>query len=152
MIALASAPWGVSAKSHPFRPTTKGRMAFSTWLLLISISPCSRNVQRWAFWFWAQVLSCASLHSFSSLLVFWIPVFQVLWISIARLKDVVSARDYWAVTWHICLILVERYQEPNGWTCRSAPSNLGRITEDWYLQKEFHRAFDSLSQVKGQLI
>ena len=36
MIALASAPWGVSAKSHPFRPMTKGRMAFSTWLLLIS--------------------------------------------------------------------------------------------------------------------
>ena len=31
---------------NAFRPTTKGRMAFSTWLLLISISPCSRNVQR----------------------------------------------------------------------------------------------------------
>ena len=26
MIALASAPWGVSEKSHPFRPTTKGRI------------------------------------------------------------------------------------------------------------------------------
>ena len=44
------------------------------------------------------VLSCASLHSFSSLLVFWIPVFQVLWISIACLEDVVRTRDYWAVT------------------------------------------------------
>ena len=44
------------------------------------------------------VLSCASLHSFSSLLVFWIPVFQVLWISIARLVRFVRARDYWAVT------------------------------------------------------
>ena len=27
------------------------------------------------------VLSCASLHSFSSMLVFWLPVFQVLWIN-----------------------------------------------------------------------
>ena len=44
------------------------------------------------------VLSCASLHSFSSLLVFRIPVFQVLWISIARLVRFVRARDYWAVT------------------------------------------------------
>ena len=40
------------------------------------------------------VLSCASLHSFSSLLVFWIPVFQVLWISIACLEEVVRTRDY----------------------------------------------------------
>ena len=38
MIALASAPWGVSAKSHPFWPTTKGRMAFSTWLLVAAVS------------------------------------------------------------------------------------------------------------------
>ena len=45
-----------------------------------------------------SVLSCASLHSFSSLLVFWIPVFQVLWISIACLEAVVRTRDYWAVT------------------------------------------------------
>ena len=44
------------------------------------------------------VLSYASLHSFSSLLVFWVPVFQVLWISIACLEAVVRTRDYWAVT------------------------------------------------------
>ena len=44
------------------------------------------------------VLSCASLHSFSSLLVFWVPVFQVLWIGIACLEEVVRTRDYWAVT------------------------------------------------------
>ena len=44
------------------------------------------------------VLSCASIHSFSSLLVFWIPVFQVLWISIAWLEEIVRTRDYWAVT------------------------------------------------------
>ena len=62
----------------------------------------SRNVQRWAFWFWVQVLSCASLHSFSSLLVFWIPVFQVLWISITQLEESVRARDYWAVTFNQC--------------------------------------------------
>ena len=43
------------------------------------------------------VLSCAFLHSFSSLLVFWIPVFQVLWISIACLEEVVRIRDYRAV-------------------------------------------------------
>ncbi|MBQ6960048.1 MAG: transposase [Clostridia bacterium] len=28
----------------------------------------------------------------------------------------------------------------NGRTCRSAPSNLGRITEDRHLQKRFHSA------------
>ena len=32
--------------------------------------------------------------SFSSLLVFWMPVFQVLWISIACLEEAVSTRDY----------------------------------------------------------
>ena len=47
--------------------------------------------------FW--VLVFASLHGFSSLLVFRIPVFQVLWISIARLVRFVRARDYWAVTY-----------------------------------------------------
>ena len=37
-------------------------------------------------------------RSFSSLLVFRIPVFQVLWIRIARFVRFVRARDYWAVT------------------------------------------------------
>ena len=43
-------------------------------------------------------LSCASFHHFLSLLVFLIPVFQVLWISSARFVGFAKARDYWAVT------------------------------------------------------
>ncbi len=37
----AVAPLEVSQNNQPFRPTTKGRMAFSTWLLLISMSSWS---------------------------------------------------------------------------------------------------------------
>ena len=57
MIKLALAPAWVSQKSQFFRLTTMGRIAFSTWLLLISISPWSRNAQRYSRWFREQVMA-----------------------------------------------------------------------------------------------
>ena len=77
------------------------------------------------------VSSCASLHSFSSLLVFWIPVFQVLWISIACLGEIISTRDYWAVTFfHVlsCFLGIEKAEflskpRPNSeWLCNNVSS------------------------------